>query len=180
MTHKTTTIPRWFGHVQRAMLAVLFLALSNVSYGEEKFEFILHDTDVRGASDVENGNLDAGIEKLQKHLGKGRQPHNVRVPILIDLCIAHTMRKEFDEATAYCDQAVETGWYQGLAYNTRGVLSIAMGDYEAAATNFELAIEGSGAEGIAKRNLKRAQREILARQTTPSGPVVASASTTDQ
>ncbi|RMF96720.1 MAG: hypothetical protein D6727_07360, partial [Gammaproteobacteria bacterium] len=70
---------------------------------------------------------------------------------------------ELEAADRYCDEAVQLGWSAGLAYNSRGVLAVVKGDYEAAARNFTAAIRHSGADALATRNLRRVQA-VLARQ----------------
>jgi len=131
---------------------------------DKKFQALLHDKNVYGAEDVENGRYERGIERLVKRAESGSGPHTARVPVLIDLCVAYTMTEQFEKAQDTCDEAVDSGWYSGYAYNNRGTYYIAIGDYEAAIRDFQSAIEGRGADDIARANLEYAQERLVAMQ----------------
>ncbi|MFW2403683.1 MAG: hypothetical protein ACN4GT_02875, partial [Gammaproteobacteria bacterium] len=74
--------------------------------GEARFQTVIHDKDLYGVEDIENGRYEAGIEKLSKRVYGGRQPHSTRVPALIDLCAAYTMTQQNEKAAETCDEAV--------------------------------------------------------------------------
>lgn len=93
--------------------------------------------------------------------------HGKRTPVLIDLCVAYTMVRDFEAGDEYCDQAVDAGWYQGLALNNRGVMKMARGDYEDAIADFRAATETRGAMAVSKRNLARARQTLAARGDEP-------------
>jgi Flp pilus assembly protein TadD len=150
------------------------LADETKPYGKKQFQAVLHDADIYGVDDIEAGRYGIGIDRLSARTD--RQPHSTRVPALIDLCAAYTMVGELEKAEDACDAAVESGWYSGHAFNNRGTYHIATGNYEAAVRDFQAAVDGRGAERIARTNLEFAQERLVAqRQSAESIPVVAHA-----
>jgi tetratricopeptide (TPR) repeat protein len=151
-------------HGRRLMLAFCAAALAMVqsvtTQAEDKFEMMVHETDLYGARDIETGDYDVGIERLLIRKGGPGQPLRVSSAVSIDLCVAYTMTEQMNKAKEACDEAVESGWYSGLAYNNRGAFHIASGNYEAAIRDFQSATEGNGADKIASRNLQRAQVQL--------------------
>ncbi|MFW2403124.1 MAG: tetratricopeptide repeat protein, partial [Gammaproteobacteria bacterium] len=88
------------------------------------------------------------------------------------LCVAYTMLRDFSKASEYCEASVESGWSRGIAFNNRGVMKAARGDYEGAQRDFQSAIEGRGADNVARRNLERARTTLIAqrsKEVTPDG-----------
>ena len=138
----------------------------------EPFEVMMHKDDVYGARAIEAGDYALGIERLRNRLDDGAQSNSVRSPIVIDLCAGYTMLKNFEEATYYCDEAIEMGWSSGLAHNNRGALNIAKGDYTMAIQDFQAAIAASGADKVARRNLQRVDARMAA-LLEPITPTVA-------
>ena len=136
---------------------------------DKKFQALLHDKNLYGAEDIEEGRYELGIERLSKRVESGRGPYATRVPALIDLCVAYTMTEQFDKARETCDQAVESGWYSGHAYNNRGTYNIAIGNYDAAIRDFQSAIDGHGADSVARANLEYAQERLVAMQKELDG-----------
>lgn len=128
----------------------------------EPIEVMLHDNDVYGARDIEAGDYAKGVRHLLTWLGGERQAKSIRTPIVVDLCVGYTMLEDFETAMHYCDSAVDSGWSTGLALNNRGALYVAKGDYENAIRDFQAAIESSGADSIARRNLGRIEAKVAA------------------
>lgn len=145
-----------------SLLAAASLLIVGITTAQavSPFELVTHPTNVYGVDKVASGDLEIGIKRLNMRLGSETQARSVRAPILIDLCVGYTMLKEFEAASKACNQAVDIGWYSGLAYNNRGVLNIAKGDYEAAIRDFQAAIDESGADRVAGRNLDRATERL--------------------
>lgn len=150
-------------------MAIVSFAQTALAEDGKKFQALLHDKNVYGAEDVEEGRYELGIERLSKRVEGSRGPHKTRVPALIDLCVAYTMTEQFDKAQDTCNQAVDSGWYSGYAYNNRGTYNIAIGDYEAAIRDFQSAIDGNGADTIARANLEYAQERLVAMQKELEG-----------
>ena len=143
-------------------IATLFGICSVTAHAEKAFELITHPAEIYGVDNIANGEVTKGVERLETRLGSDRQPQSKRAPVLIDLCVGYTMLKDFEQASQACDQAVEIGWYSGLAYNNRGVLKITQGDYEGAIRDFSSAIEKSGADRVAERNMEHAVERLAA------------------
>ena len=146
------------------MLAALLVMGATVAQASDPFEIVPHEMDVYGARYIDSGEYEKAVERLKTRLGGPRQAHSLRAPVLIDLCVGYTMLKQFDEADQYCSEAVDVGWYRGLALNNRGVMKIAQGNYEAAIADFQAATEASGAKAVSQRNLDRAQQSLAARR----------------
>ena len=142
------------------LLAALALGTAASADPAEPFEVMMHGDDVYGARDIEAGNYARGVERLESRLGGSLQAYSSRTPIIIDLCAGYTMLEQFEEATRFCDEAVENGWSAGLALNNRGALHVAKGDYELAIRDFQAALRANGADAIARRNLERVQVRI--------------------
>ncbi|MGI9331321.1 MAG: tetratricopeptide repeat protein [Gammaproteobacteria bacterium] len=165
MTHRFT-LPKGFaygGPCVGAALAVVLLLVTTPTRADP-FEMELHAADVYGAEEVESGDYDEAIRRLQLRLGGERQSRSHRTPVLIDLCVAHTMMGNFDKASKRCDEAVETGWSSGLARNNRAVLWISMGRYQDAIGEFENALGERDSKTLARRNLQRAFTRVAALQ----------------
>lgn len=153
----TLTMSSW-------MLAALLLMGATAAQASEPFEIVPHEMDVYGVRFIESGEYEKSIERLKTRLGGPKQPQSIKAPVLIDLCVAHTMLRQFEEANQYCSEAVDMGWYRGLALNNRGVMKIAQGDYEAAIVDFQAATEASGAKAVSHRNLDRARQSLASRR----------------
>jgi Flp pilus assembly protein TadD len=138
-------------------LAVVFGA---PTYSAEPFEVMMHEDQAYGATDIESGDFLKGVTRLQTRLERGVQSFTTRTPIVIDLCVGYTMLENFDEATRYCDEAVDSGWATGLALNNRGALNIAKGEFKSAIRDFEAALDADGADAMARRNLRRVHVRI--------------------
>ncbi|MGI9341343.1 MAG: hypothetical protein ACR2QV_00730 [Gammaproteobacteria bacterium] len=146
---------------------LLLICSTPVVLADGPLELVTHDSDVYGIRAVQDGDYEKGIEQLKGQLGHARMAHGKRTPVLIDLCVAYTMVRDFEAADEYCNQAVDAGWYQGLALNNRGVMKMAQGDYEDAIADFQAATETRGATAVSKRNLARAQQTLAARRDEP-------------
>ena len=156
-------------------ITTLFGFCAAVAHAEQAFEMMTHPAEVYGVQNIVNGEVNKGVERLETRLGSDHQPQSVRAPVLIDLCVGYTMLKDFEKASEACNQAVDIGWYSGMAYNNRGVLKIAQGDYEAAIKDFSRAIEKSGADRIAGRNRDHAVERLAAINAERIGTFVAEA-----
>lgn len=165
MTHQYKILQRSVvGRLLTCVALTAVMAVMTRPTWAEPFEMMVHDDDVYGADKVESGDFDEAIRRLNKRLGGEGQSNSKRTPVLIDLCVAHTMVGDYETATQRCNEAVETGWYSGLARNNRAVLWITMGRYDEAVQEFEQAVESRGASALARRNLQRAQARLAAIQ----------------
>jgi len=153
-----------------AMLATLFVGLFGVALAGEPFALQTHKTEVYGTRDLESGDYDKAIIKLERWHRWAGNSQQLRAPVLINLCVAYTAKREFAAAEAFCDAAVENGRTLAVAYNNRGVMNAGRGDYLAAVADFESA-RNSGAQHIARDNLLLARTRL---QSSRDGAMLAS------
>ena len=113
------------------LLATLTLAFGQAAVADDDaaFQTVMHARDFPGAIDIEQGRFERGIARLEARLANGRLSHSVRVPLQIDLCAAYTVNGQLDKAETVCNQAVDSGWYSGMALNNRGDPQIAKGNH---------------------------------------------------
>jgi len=141
-------------------LAVIFVtALSlPMTATADRYELQLHDREVPGKYELLEGNIDRSIELLEKRLAFTRSHRNL-APILINLCAAYTLKGDFEAATKHCDAAIENGWNARTAYNNRGVMNIAQGDYLSAIEDFESAA-GRLPSSMVSKHLAQARNRV--------------------
>jgi Flp pilus assembly protein TadD len=156
-----------------AGVAAVALALSSMAYGDTAFEMKTSERDMFGSANVNAGEYEKGIQRLERMTESVGQSHKMRVTAFTDLCVAHTMERNLEAAEKYCRQAIETGWELGSGYNNLGVLNVAKGNYEAALRNFEQAAQYRDGGLIAKRNLKRARISLAAIRGIPTDQLAA-------
>ena len=160
----------------RPCVAAACAILACPALAGEPLEMQIHGLDVRGARDIENGRYQQGVERLEARLGAGHHAPWIRVPILIDLCVGYAMLNRLDEAAEACDEAVESGWYRSIVLNTRGVLNIVRGRYEAAIHDFPAISHGVDRSQVALENMERAQERFAAfrgREPQDASPLAA-------
>ncbi len=127
--------------------------VAEVHHSSDALEMRMSDQDVWGVRELESGNIDTGIERLERRLELYSANRRRKAPILIDLCVAYTLKRSFENAANYCNAAVENGRDRGLAYNNRGVFHYLNGDVHASNEDLERATLLHFL--IAKRNLAR-------------------------
>lgn len=150
---KTSTLRMTYA----AGVAAAALALSSIASADTAFEMKTSERDMFGSANVNAGEYEKGIQRLERIAESVGQSHKMRVTAFTNLCVAHTMQRNLDAAEKYCVNAIETGWELGAGYNNLGVLNVAQGNYEAAVRHFEQAAQYRDGGLIAKRNLKRAR-----------------------
>ncbi|MDM3871402.1 hypothetical protein QSV34_08545 [Porticoccus sp. W117] len=114
------------------------------------------DREVHGTREVEAGNYDAGIAKLHKALENTGSSLR-RAPILNNLCVAYVASGQLENAQAYCDLAVESGFEQSVAHNNRGVLNFVLGNFDASVKDLETATKVGSQKLYVERNLDLAK-----------------------
>ncbi len=127
----------------------------------DALEIRTSDQEVWGTREVESGDYAKGIEKLKTRLNPSGVS-NFQAPILINLCVAYTATHDYENATRFCNRAIDNGSNLGLAYNNRGVLHYLTGNVDASIADFEKAGELVLRYGIAKRNLARVESQSVA------------------
>ncbi len=112
------------------------VAMTGLGTSAETFELRMAHEAVPGARDIERGNVEQGIRRLE-HAHK-RSRAVARGAIATDLCAAFIMQREWQPAEVWCDRAVHESSHNadGAAHNNRGVLRTIQGEYGAAVEDF--------------------------------------------
>jgi tetratricopeptide (TPR) repeat protein len=156
-----------------AIIALFTVGLTTAS--AESWELRTAAEEVNGTRDLEAGNLDKSIRVLERSYRS--TPYDSKGAVLTNLCVAHTLKRDFETAMDYCNRAAERGNGSREAFNNRGVLNALLGNYTGAVSDFkkagclnecpsDLANQGNDRMDVAQRNLDRAQTE-LANQSQP-------------
>jgi len=141
--------------------------------------------EVPGTREIESGDIEKAIRISKVQLSHASSAH--KVAVLTNLCIGYILNKSFDQAQQYCDQAVERPNEKTVSHNNRGVLNALQGDFSAAMQDFdsaakagclgECSVDSSNSDElprpIARRNLARANNEMLATQAQDNDESVA-------
>ena len=162
--------------ISSTFIAVVALSIMGItSASAESWELRTAAQEVNGTRDLEAGNVDKSIRILKRSYRS--TPYDSKVAVLNNLCVAHALKRDFETAMDYCNQAADRGKGSREAFNNRGVLHAIQGNYTAAVTDFEkagclsecpseLTNQGDDRMDVAQRNLGRAQNE-LANQSQP-------------
>jgi tetratricopeptide (TPR) repeat protein len=164
-TSTSNSINTLFSIITGAFLMTAVLAPANA----ESWELRTADEEVWGTRDIEAGRLDKGISISEQRYTS--TPLAQKAAILTNLCLAHTLKRNYEIAMAYCDRAVAHRRGGREAYNNRGVLHAILGNYAAATSDFRkagcmhdcpnnLAVKGNKRMDVAKRNLNRAEIKL--------------------
>ena len=120
-----------------------------------------------GSADIEAGRLDHAIRLLTQAVESGQSDED---PALLEnLCVAHAMKLEYEQAMRYCNIAVGHPASGASALNNRGVLRAAMGDGRGAVRDLKrascmqrcsrrAACGDDSLQALVRRNLLRALR----------------------
>lgn len=132
---------------------------SAVAVADDALELKTADQEVNGTRDIEAGNYDVGIGKLERELQ--RTNHAIaQAPVLINLCVAYAAIDALEQASDYCTTAIENGSQLPLAYNNRAVVNVMNGDTSAGVADLEQAALLRPGKGIVQRNLVRARAAL--------------------
>jgi tetratricopeptide (TPR) repeat protein len=153
MDRKTTTL-------RIIAFTLLSIGLSGNAMAAEQFELLASDAEVYGTRAIERGEYAEAADKLGLALELAGNAHMMRAPVLNNLCVAYTMQQKLDQAAAYCDEYVANGRELSIAYNNRGVVSAAIGDFASAVANFEASLDENPADAVARKNLRLAQQRL--------------------
>lgn len=145
-----------------ALATIISLGLgSQAATASTAMELKTANQEVPGTRDIESGNFEAGIVKLERALNRAGHALD-RAPVLVNLCVAYAATSEFDRASEYCDAAVANGVDLALAYNNRAVLNFMRGDKQAAVADLEKASLLKPGTKVVQRNLDRARARVQA------------------
>ncbi len=156
-----------------AVAAIGFLTGLPTAAVAETWEMRTDPYEAPGTRALESGDLQKA-ERISKRAIESERLHR-KSAAFTNLCIISTMKREFESATEYCNEAVERGG-GNVAYNNRGVLRFMQGDYEGAFQDLRHASRllcSAGCDpsdgdqrdwpsSVAKRNLGRATEQYAA------------------
>jgi tetratricopeptide (TPR) repeat protein len=163
----STLLPLLRGCAVALAIAVFMILQASA----ESFEIQIHETEVSGTRDLEAGNYQKALERLEKTLTSGsRMAHSKKIAVLSNLCLAYTMVGRYQAASDSCEQAIATGWSASLAYNNRGILNIAQGNYAAAIGDFRKGSTKGSGRRISAKNLALAEERLFAIQQSSKKP----------
>ena len=106
----------------------LLLSFASSSASAEELVMGTITADVAGTNDVLDGNYAEGIRK--SHLYVDAASNVRRVAARTNLCIAYTATRQYEDATKWCDAAIEVGRRVSITKNNRAVLAYLMGNYD--------------------------------------------------
>lgn len=90
------------------IVSVLLSALISTAANAESWELRTAAQEVKGTRAIESGQLDKGIRILEANYG--RTPYRHKVAVLTNLCLAYTVKRDYDTAMDYCNRAVARGF----------------------------------------------------------------------
>jgi tetratricopeptide (TPR) repeat protein len=137
-------------------LALSFVAISHAQ-AYDNLELKTSYEDIPGVRNIEAGQYQAGIHKLQTLLGNTRM-RELTAPAQTNLCVAYTALGQLSNASTYCEQAIKQHSSKrdlSLAYNNRAVLHYVQGKTELSLQDMQKATELNPANSLAARNLAR-------------------------
>ena len=129
--------------------------------------------DVSGAEQISQGQFAAGIARMEQQPATLKDDQ--RGALLIALCGAYTLVREFEKADPVCDRAVGQPYFRAMAYNNRGVLRAHQGDYDGARQDFKQAQAAPLRNSYQDVRLKQATRRIVTRNAAYSQELWAAA-----
>lgn len=154
---KASRIRGW--HPLAAIACTLVAAAASAG---EPFYLETHWRRVPGVQDIESGNYERGVATIEARLNGRRMAPSIRVPMLINLCVGYAMLNRLEDAARACDDALETGWYRGLARNNRGVVNMVRGRHAMAIEDFRKAARSEVSYRTARMNLRQAAERVAA------------------
>ena len=151
------------------IIAVLSAPLVSTPASAESWELRTAAEEVQGTRAIEAGQLDKGIRILEANYSA--TAYRSKGAVLTNLCLAYTLKRDFETAMDFCNRAVAGGYNDREAHNNRGVLQAMLGNYTAAVSDFakagclrecpkDLAVTGNKRMDVAKRNLHRANVQL--------------------
>ena len=175
MTTNTNKLVKTHAIATAFMATLMIIAFPSFAFAEG-WELRTTEQPVPGTAEIESGNADKAIK-----ISKVRLPHaspREEVAYLTNLCIGYILRKDFETAGTYCNEAVNSPTEKTVSLNNRGVLKALQGDYIGAMEDFSQAantgcvrecnlsanVPGDFPRPIARRNLGRAEVQARAAQ----------------
>jgi hypothetical protein len=144
--------------ISASIILAVFAAAPAASAADSRFYMMTAATAVDGTRDLEAGAPNRAITRSLP-IAQDTRRMDRRTAALINLCIGHTIRREYDAALAYCEQAVSVADVDAAAaLVNRGVVRTLTGDAVAGAQDFEQAIALDPGAYQARANLRETLR----------------------
>ena len=105
------------------------------------------DLEVPGTREIENGEIDKGLEI--SHIWATRVSGRREVAVMTNLCIGYIVKQDFSKAEEFCRQAAEHELEKTVTHNNRGVLRALQSKFEQAEADFQMAADTDCAESCA-------------------------------
>lgn len=102
----------------------------------DRLGFVVALDNLPGVDELESGDIDAGLAKLEAQLANTNSERWHEV--IATLCGAYVLASQYDKAVATCDRAVLEAPHNA-SYNNRGVLRVHLGQLDSALSDFEIA-----------------------------------------
>lgn len=108
---------------------------------------------------VETGATAEAVEVAQSF---AQSMHNgiYQYDALNALCVAYSANKQYSDAVATCDQAVDLRPSRWVAYNSRGTAKFMIGNYEAAIEDYSQALRRAPNSTTVRFNLSLARQRL--------------------
>lgn len=119
-----------------APLSVVVILLLPIAAGADPLGFVVALDNLPGVDELEAGDVDAGLARLEAQLADRDSEHWHEV--VATLCGAYVLASRYEKAVAACDRAVLEAPHEA-SYNNRGVLRVHMGQLDGALSDFEIA-----------------------------------------
>lgn len=116
---------------------------------------------VHGSDEIAKGEYEQAIVRSLSAVDRGG--NKSRISAITNLCIAYTMTRQYEQATDYCDRAVDFGQYEWITLNNRAVLNYLKQDFQASVDDLNLAVATGRADWRATTaNLRHVEVQIAA------------------
>jgi hypothetical protein len=119
--------------------------------------------EVIGVREIESGKMEQGIRKSKAALAKTSMA-SLRKPFLDNLCVAHLAINNIEQASQYCQAAVNTGKATAISYNNRAVMHHVSGNLEASLEDLDTASQLGKFQNMVAGNMQIvSQQKVLSK-----------------
>lgn len=134
--------------------------------GAERFYMMTTETEVSGTRDLETG---APARAIARSLPVAAEAASIdkRVAALSNLCVGYSLRREYDRALPYCEQAVSLDETHTAALVNRGVVRYFTGRRDGGIDDFERALALDPRTYQARANLAEARERRQVAENQP-------------
>jgi hypothetical protein len=151
-----------------AGLVVFATLATTVIYAAEPLVMQVIDEPVRGSDEIAREEYEQAIAQSLVVVERYNFTKS-KLAVLTNLCIGYTMTRQFEEATEFCNHAVEIGQYEWITLNNRAVLNYLKRDFQASADDLNLASDTGHADWQAtEANLRQVEIQLAAMEAYQS------------